>query len=151
MHDEIYRVTEKKIPPHGNLNILAMPSWIISKIYRIAKEIIWCRWAKLNVYATCCSKVMALLLKKHVFNFYMPKFFFITGLKPGITWRSIKLFMNWICMNQILICLLVIKLAWIKSATYPQRTMSLSLTKGNNISSDGYMGPQISGECIDRA
>ena len=30
----------KKIPPHGNLNILAMPCWIITKIYRIAKEII---------------------------------------------------------------------------------------------------------------
>ena len=52
-------------------------------------------------------------------------------------------------MNQILICLLVIELASIKSATYPQRIIRLSLTKDNNISSDGYMRSQLSGQCID--
>ena len=40
-------------------------------------------------------------------------------------------------MNHILICLLVIKLASIKFATYSQRIASLSLMKENSISSDG--------------
>ena len=146
----MYRVTQK-IPPHGNLNILAMPCWITTKLYMIAKEIIWRNWAKFHVYATCCSKVMALLLKKHDFHFYMSNFFFITGLNPGKIWRSIKWFMNWICMNHILICLLVIELASIKFATCSQRIVSLSLMKDNNISSDGCTGPQLSGQCIDRA
>ena len=59
--------------------------------------------------------------------------------------------MNRICMNRILICLLVIELASIKSAAYPQHIISLSLTKDNNISADGYLGPQLSGQCIDQA
>ena len=94
---------------------------------------------------------MALLLKSHVFQFFMPNFFFITGLNPGKIWRSIKSFINWICMNQIVISLLVIKLASIKFATYSQRIVSLSLMKDNNISSDGCTRPQLSEQCIDRA
>ena len=65
----IYRLTQKKIPHHGNLNILAMPCWIITKISGIAKEIIWHMLAKFHVCATCCSKIMALLLKRHVYSF----------------------------------------------------------------------------------
>ena len=82
----------KKIPPYGNFNILAMPCWIITKNFRIAKEIIWRKWAKFHVYATCCSEVMAVLLKKHVFIFtcILPNFFFDTGLNSGKIRRSIK-------------------------------------------------------------
>ena len=87
----LYRVTQKKIPPYGNLNILAMLCWITTKIYGIAKEIIWHMWAKFHVYTTCGSKVMALLLKKHVFHFYMPNFFFITGLKTGNKMKKHKM------------------------------------------------------------
>ena len=43
------------------------------------------------VYATCGSKVMALLLKKHVFHFYMPNFFHINGLKAGQNMKKHKM------------------------------------------------------------
>jgi hypothetical protein len=68
MKPTIYRVTGKNTP-HGNLNILAMPCWMITKIYRLAKEIILHMRAKFHVNATCGSKVMALLLKNTFFIF----------------------------------------------------------------------------------
>ena len=85
----------KKISLYGNLNILAMLCCIITQIYRIAKEIIWHMWAKFHVYAPCYSKVMALLLKKHVFHFYMPNFFFITGLKTRQNMKKHKMIFKW--------------------------------------------------------
>ena len=39
----------------------------------------------------------------------------------------------------------------IKFVTYSQHILSLSLIKDNDISSDGRTGPQLSGQCIDRA
>ena len=81
------------------------------------------------VYATCCSKVMALLLRNTFFIFTC-LFLLYHWSEPGQNMKKHKMIYELnMYMNHILICLLVIKLGSIKFTTYSQRIVSLSFMK----------------------